>query len=86
MKKKQVTKKEKSMPGRNGSWDNTAFAIKVKKKLIDKNMTQRQLADILGVSPAYVCQNIYGHKNDEVLRERIKEILGIKERKIASGE
>lgn len=34
----------KKAPGRNGSWPETDFSIKVKKRLIDKRMTQKQLA------------------------------------------
>ena len=69
---------EKKNHGRNGSWLDTDFSIKVKKKLIDKRMTQTQLAKMLGVSVGYVCQNIYGQKNDMVLKEKIKTILEIK--------
>ncbi len=70
---------EKKASGRNGSWLETDFSIKVKKKLIDKRMTQKQLAELLGVSSGYVSQTIYGKKNDEVLKMRIREILDIKE-------
>lgn len=78
---------ERKSPGRNGSWSETDFSIKVKKKLIDKRMNQKQLAEILGVTPGYICQNIYGQKNDEALKMRICEVLGIKNaRKKAVGE
>ena len=75
----------KKAPGRNGSWPETDFSIKVKKRLIDKRMTQKQLAVSLcylgcpGVTSGYVSQTIYGKKNDEALRNRIREILDIKE-------
>lgn len=69
----------KKAPGRNGSWSETDFSIKVKKRLIDKRMTQKQLAAILGVTSGYVSQTIYGKKNDEALRNRIREILDIKD-------
>ena len=69
----------KKAPGRNGSWPETDFSIKVKKRLIDKRMTQKQLAAILGVTSGYVSQTIYGRKNAEALRNRIREILDIKE-------
>ena len=69
---------EKRKHGRNGSWVDTDFSIKVKKKLIDKRMTQTQLAQMLGVSSGYVCQNIYGQKNDIALKEKIRKILGIR--------
>ena len=65
--------------GRNGSWPETDFSIKVKKRLIDRRMTQKQLAALLGVSSGYVSQTIYGKKNDELLKMRIREILDIKE-------
>ena len=89
MNKKEIKKinNEKRKPGRNGSWMDTDFSIKVKKRLIDKRMTQTQLASMLGVSVGYICQNIYGQKNDELIKEKIRVILGIKNaRKIASGE
>ena len=82
-----VATEERKTPGRNGSWEETDFSIKVKKKLIDKRMNQKQLAEILGVTPGYICQNIYGQKNDEALKMRICEVLGIKGgRKKAVGE
>ena len=71
--------KEKKASGRNGSWPETDFSIKVKKRLIDRRMTQKQLAALLGVSSGYVSQTIYGKKNDELLKMRIREILDIKE-------
>lgn len=89
MKRKElkIIPDEKKMPGRNGSWVDTDFSIKVKKRLIDKRMTQKQLGQILGVSPGYISQNIYGHKNDEGLKEKIRMVLDIKvPRKMVSGE
>ena len=44
-----------------------------------QGLTQKQLAAILGVTSGYVSQTIYGRKNDEALRNRIREILDIKE-------
>lgn len=85
---KRECKDEKKKVCRNGSWQETDFSIKVKKRLIDKRMNQKQLAEMLGVTPGYVCQTIYGHKNDEHLKKKIRTILEIREskRKKATGE
>lgn len=80
-KKTTTTKQKKGTLGRNGSWAETDFSIKVKKKLIDRRMSQRQLAEILGVTPGYISQTIYGYKNDETMKEKIRVILGIRDSK-----
>ena len=87
MKKASTSVVVKKKIGRNKTWKETAFSIKVKKRLIDKRMTQTQLAKILGVSQGYISQNIYGQKNDEILKEKIRDVLGIRSiRKKAVGE
>ena len=64
--------------GRNGSWKKTSFSAKVKKKLIDKNMTGVELAREIGKGQSYTSQVIYGIKNDESCEKKIMEVLGIK--------
>lgn len=56
----------------------TAFGRKVKKRLIDKDMTQAELADLLGCSRQYINNILYGRKDGGEYRKRIAEILGIK--------
>ena len=72
--------------GRNGTWKNTPFSTKVKKKLVDRNMTMVQLAKVLGKSQSYVSQVIYGVKNDSVCISRIMEVLEIKNGNKAFGK
>lgn len=64
--------------GRNGTWKKTSFSVKVKKKLIDKNMTIVDLSKEIGKSQSYLSQVLYGIKNDATCREKIEEVLGIR--------
>ena len=52
----------------------------VKKKLIDIGMTQRELADLVGCSQSYMNYIIRGKKRGWKYRNRINEILNLKER------
>lgn len=72
--------------GRNGTWKKTSFSVKVRKKLIDKNMTVVELAKEVGKGQSYVSQVIYGIKNDKSCENLIMEVLGMKEIRKASGE
>ncbi len=56
----------------------TAFGREVKKRLIDKDMTQAELADLLGCSRQYINNILYGRKDGGEYRKRIAKILGIK--------
>ena len=49
----------------------------IKKKLIDRNMTARQLADELGTTPQYLNKIIHGERSGEKYMEAIKSILNI---------
>ena len=49
----------------------------IKKQLIDKNMTAKQLADQIGTSPQYLNKIIHGERSGEKYIDAIKEILGI---------
>lgn len=53
---------------------------KVKKALIDKNMTVKELANIVGYSAVYV-RNIVNGKivNATIAQQKISEVLGIRE-------
>lgn len=55
----------------------TAFGREVKKQLIDKDMTQAELAELLGCSRQYVNNILHGRKIGGRYREKIAEILGI---------
>ncbi len=49
----------------------------IKKQLIDKNMTAKQLADQIGTSPQYLNKIIHGERSGKKYIDAIKHILGI---------
>lgn len=53
----------------------SAFGKQVKKRLIDKNMTAKQLADALGTTPQYLNKILHGERSGEKYIEAIKIIL-----------
>lgn len=55
----------------------TKLGKQIKKKLIDKNMTAKQLADALGTTPQYLNKIIHGERSGEKYIEAIKSILDI---------
>lgn len=59
-------------------WKLTPFGIKVKKNLIEKNMTTSDLADSIGISRSFLSQILYGNKKGEKYIELIKQELEMK--------
>lgn len=57
----------------------TPYGKKVCKRLIDKNMTQVELADQLGCRTQYITQILNGKKNGRKYREEINRILDIRQ-------
>lgn len=57
----------------------TPFGKQVKKKLIDKNMTQMELAGMLKCNKQYLYKILTGERSGEKYIERIAEILEIDE-------
>lgn len=55
----------------------TPLGKKIKKRLIDMNMTQRELADLLGVNATYITKILTGVRTGAKYRKQIEEILGI---------
>lgn len=55
------------------------WSITVKKRLIDRNMTRRQLAEQIGVNYTVVCAVINGSTNRTAVREKINQVLHIEE-------
>lgn len=55
----------------------TKLGKQIKKKLIDKNMTAKQLADALGTTPQYLNKILHGERSGEKYIEAIKSILDI---------
>lgn len=53
----------------------TPFGQKCKKRLIELNMTQKELADILGVKKQYITDVFRGARSGEKYIEKIEEIL-----------
>lgn len=69
-------------------WKLTPFGVKVKKRLIEKDMTISDLANEIGVSRSLLSQILYGNKKCEKYIPAIREVLEIREskRKKAAGE
>lgn len=56
----------------------TPFGDRVKEKLIDVNMTQRELAKKIGTSDVYLSMILYGERSGKKYIEDIKKILDLK--------
>lgn len=57
----------------------TPYGKKIRKRLIDKNMTQVELANQLGCKTQYITQILSGKKSGKKYSEEINRILDIKE-------
>jgi len=55
----------------------TPFGLKVKNRLADLNMTQKELSRKLGTSDAYLSMILYGERSGNMYIEDIKNILNI---------
>ncbi len=55
----------------------TELGKQIKKRLIDKDMTARQLADALGITPQYMNKILHGERSGEKYIKEIKRILDI---------
>lgn len=55
----------------------TSYGRIIQKRLIDKEMTQVELAEHLGCNPGYLCQILYGERAGTKYREKISELLDI---------
>lgn len=53
----------------------TAFEVEVKKRLLDRGMTQTELADRLGIRKQYLILIFSGKRKNSRYVGRIKEIL-----------
>lgn len=56
----------------------TPFGLSVKKRLLDKGMTQKELARELGVQGCYLTEILYGIRAGWKYREQIENILSMK--------
>lgn len=57
----------------------TEFGLKVRTELLKRNMSSKQLADMLGISPAYMSDILRGRRDAFEQKKRIAKILEIKE-------
>lgn len=55
----------------------TPFGLRVKNRLADLNMSQKELAKKLGTSDAYLSMILYGERSGDIYIENIKNILNI---------
>ncbi|MDK2799178.1 MAG: hypothetical protein PWQ70_797 [Clostridiales bacterium] len=53
----------------------TPFGLKVKNRLADLNMTQKELANKIGTSDVYLSMILYGERSGNMYIEDIKKIL-----------
>lgn len=60
-------------------WKLTPFGIKVKKRLLEKDMTISELAEQIGVKQSYLSQVLYGDKKGYKYMDKICSILEIEE-------
>lgn len=51
----------------------------IKKQLIEKGMTQRELASAVGMTPEYLCRVIRGERSGKKYLPAIKQILNMSE-------
>ena len=58
-------------------WKLTPFGIKVKKSLLEKNMTVSELAERIGVKQSYLSQVLYGDKKGYKYLDEICILLEI---------
>ena len=55
----------------------TSFGKKVKIRLLEENMTSRELAQMIGMADSTICDVIFGRNNREKTQKTIAEALGI---------
>ncbi len=55
----------------------TPFGEEVKERLLDLNMTQKQLAEEIGTSDAYLSMILHGVRSGEKYIKEIKKVLNI---------
>lgn len=55
----------------------TGLGKQVKKRLIDRGMTQKDLADQLGTTPQYLNKILHGERSGKKYQESIRALLGM---------
>lgn len=56
----------------------TAFGKEVKERLLDLNMTQKQLAEKIGTSDVYLSMILHGERSGDKYRKEIEKVLNMK--------
>lgn len=62
----------------------TVFGRDVKMRLLEKNLTQRELAQKIGTSESFLSQILYGTRPGEKYVTQIATMLGLDETKYAA--
>ena len=57
--------------------DYSSLGKVIKKKLIDKDMTAKELAGALGITPQYLNKILHGERSGEKYIQAIRQILDI---------
>lgn len=65
------------------SRENIKYGKKLKKKLIDLGISNKELAEELGIDPRYVSKIIRGERSGRKYRKRISDILRDREKDAA---
>lgn len=55
----------------------TPFGLRVKNRLADLNMSQKELAEKIGTSDVYLSMILYGERSGDMYIEDIKVILSM---------
>lgn len=55
----------------------TEFGKQIQKELVEKNMTQRELAKDVGCSYQYLYKILVGERSGDKYSEKIRQVLGI---------
>ncbi len=55
----------------------TPFGVEIKKNLVDRQMTQTELAKKIGVSPKYINLILYGERSGKKYIPAITSLLGL---------
>jgi transcriptional regulator with XRE-family HTH domain len=58
--------------------------IKIKKRLVELNMTQRELAKAIGMNENYLTDVLNGRRSGKKYMDSIMETLGLKEKEYES--
>ena len=61
----------------SGKRELTPYGKEVKHRLIEKNMTQVELAEMVGTSKQYLGKILFGERAGTMYLEKIEQVLGV---------